>query len=216
MEGDRMKDLLAGVSHLKQSTIRIQSNKVIYFDPIKIIGTPGDADIIFISHSHYDHLSIEDIKKLAKKDTVLVIPEDCANEAKGAGLTNFMTVRPSRSYEVKGLKFNTVPAYNINKNFHKKESNWVGYVMNINDTSYYFAGDTDFIPEMKDIKASVVFLPVGGTYTMTSKEAAEAANIINPLVAVPIHFTDVVGTAEDAQNFINGLNSTIKGIILKK
>jgi L-ascorbate metabolism protein UlaG (beta-lactamase superfamily) len=211
-----MKDLLMGVSHLKQSTIRIQSNKneVIYFDPIQINGTPGDADVIFISHSHYDHFSVEDIKKLAKMDTVLVMPEDCVKAAKEAGLTNSVTVRPSRSYEVKGLKFNTVPAYNINKHFHKKESNWVGYVVNINDTSYYFAGDTDFIPEMKDIKASVVFLPVGGTYTMTSKEAVEAANTINPLVAVPIHFGDIVGTADDATNFINGLNSTIKGIIL--
>lgn len=210
-----MKDLLGGVSHLKQSTIRIQSDKVVYFDPIRINGTPGDADALFISHSHYDHFSVEDVKKLVKKDTVLVLPEDCVKAAKEAGLTNVMTVRPSLGYEVGGLKFDTVPAYNIDKDFHKKESNWVGYIVTVNETSYYFAGDTDFIPEMKDIKTDVAFLPVGGTYTMTWKEAVEAANTIKPLAAVPIHFADIVGTADDAKNFVNGLGSTIKGTILK-
>lgn len=216
MEGVVMKDLLIGVRHMKQSTIKIQSNRVIYFDPIEINGEPKDADIIFISHSHGDHFSIADIKKLVKKDTVLVLPGDCIKAVADAGLTNVVTVLPSKSYEVDGLKFNTVPAYNIGKAFHKKENNWVGYVVNVNNSCYYFAGDTDFIPEMKDIKANVVFLPVGGTYTMTSKEAVEAANTINPPVAVPIHFADIVGTEDDAKNFVNGLSATIKGIILKK
>lgn len=210
-----MNDLLAGVSHLKQSTIRIQSDKVIYIDPFGIDGTPEDADVIFVSHGHYDHFSIEDIKKLAKKDTVLVIPEDCVKAARDAGFENSLSVRPSLSYEVNGLNFNTIPAYNIGKFFHPKDKNWVGYVLKVNNVTYYFAGDTDFILEMKDVKADVAFLPVGGTYTMTWKEAAEAANTISPQVAVPIHFADLVGTADDAQNFVNGLNSTIQGVILK-
>jgi L-ascorbate metabolism protein UlaG (beta-lactamase superfamily) len=216
IKGVIVKDLLYGVSHLKQSTVRMQANKVIYFDPIGIEGEPKDADVIFITHAHGDHFEIDSLKKLAKSDTIFVLPGDCVKQAVDAGLLNVVAARPSRSYEIEGLKFNTVPAYNIDKDYHKKESNWVGYIVTVNNTSYYFAGDTDKIPEMKDIKANVVFLPVGGTYTMTAKEAAEAANLINPLVAVPIHFADVVGTVEDAKNFINSLNPSIKGVILKK
>jgi len=124
-------------------------------------------------------------------------------------------VAPLESYTINGLEFKTVPAYNINKDFHKKDSNWVGYILNINKTLYYFAGDTDIIPEMKDINADVAFLPVGGTYTMTAAEAAKAANTMKPLVAVPIHFADVVGTMEDATSFVNQLDASIRGIILK-
>ena len=138
IEGVVTKDLLSGVSHMKQSTIRMQSGKVIYFDPIGIDGEPKDADIIFISHSHGDLFSITDISKLLKKDTVLVLPGDCVKPVVDAGLTNVVTVLPSKNYEVDGLKFNTVPAYNIGKDYHKKESNWVGYIVNVNNTSYYF------------------------------------------------------------------------------
>jgi L-ascorbate metabolism protein UlaG (beta-lactamase superfamily) len=214
-KGVVLKDLLNGVSLLKQSTIRIQGNKTIYFDPMGIDGEPKDADVIFISHSHGDHFSIDDIKKLAKDNTVFIIPGDCVKQVVDAGFTNIVTVSPSKSYEVDGLKFSTVPAYNIDKDFHRKDSNWLGFIVNVNGISYYFAGDTDNIPEMKDIKASVVFLPVGGTYTMTSSEAVEAANIMNPLFAVPMHYQDVVGTKEDAQNFVKDLNDSIKGVLLK-
>ena len=208
-------NLLHGVSHLKQSTIRMQGSKTVYFDPMGIGGEPKDADVIFVTHSHSDHFSIDDIKKLTKKGTVMILPGDCIKAAVDAGLTNVVTVWPSKSYEVDGLKFNTVPAYNINKDFHRRERNWVGYVVHVNHASYYFAGDTDKIPEMKDIKADVVFLPVGGTYTMTWPEAVEAANIIRPVIAVPIHFADIVGTADDARNFTSGINSSIRGVILK-
>lgn len=215
IKGVVLKDLLNGVSLLKQSTIRIQGNKTIYFDPMGIEGEPKDADVIFISHSHGDHFSIDDIRKLAKDNVLLIVPGDCVKPVVDAGFTNIITVSPSKNYEIDGLKFNTVPAYNIGKDFHKKESNWMGFLVNVNGISYYFAGDTDIIPEMKDIKAGVVFLPVGGTYTMTSQEAVEAANIINPLVAVPIHYQDVVGTKEDAQNFVKGLNASINGVLVK-
>lgn len=215
IKGVVLKDLLNGVSLLKNSTIRIQGDKTIYFDPMGIEGEPKDADVIFISHSHGDHFSIDDIKKLAKDDAVFIIPGDCVKPVVDAGYTNIVTVLPSKSYDVDGLKFSTVPAYNIDKDFHKKDSNWSGYIVNVNGISYYFAGDTDRIPEMDDIKASVVFLPVGGTYTMTSNEAVEAANIINPLIAVPMHYQDVAGTKEDAQNFVKGLNTSIDGVLLK-
>lgn len=215
IKGVVLKDLLNGVSLLKQSTIRIQGNKTVYFDPMGIEGEPKDADVIFISHSHGDHFSIDDIKKLAKENALLIVPNDCVKQVVEAGFTNIVAVSPSKSYEVDGLKFSTVPAYNIDKEFHKKDSNWLGFIANINGISYYFAGDTDYIPEMKDIKASVAFLPVGGTYTMTSNEAVEAANTMNPLIAVPIHYQDIVGTKKDAQDFVKGVNGLIKGVLLK-
>lgn len=207
-------ELLSGVSHLKHATIRIQAERVIYFDPFRIEGAPEDADIIFVTHSHFDHFSPDDIRKVANKKTVLVLPEDCLQAAADAGFADAVAVRPLESYEVDGLKFNTVPAYNIGKEFHKKDRNWVGYIVYVNGASYYFAGDSDMIPEMKDVKADVVFLPVGGTYTMTWKEAVQAADMMNPQVAVPVHYSEIVGTVDDAENFINGLNASIKGIIL--
>ncbi len=216
IKGVVLKDLLKGVQHLTNSTIRIQGSKVIYFDPINITGEPKDADFIFITHTHGDHFSINDIKKLMKKETVVVIPQDGISETVKQNITNVVTVLPQKSYEIDGLKFKTTSAYNIGKDFHKKDSNWVGYIVNINNINYYDAGDTDLIPEMKDIKTNVAFLPVGGTYTMNAADAANAANLIKPLAAVPIHFADVVGTWDDANKFVSLLNSNIKGQIVKQ
>lgn len=209
------KELFNGISHMKQSTVRIAANKIVYFDPYKIDGEPGDADIILISHIHFDHLSLPDVKKVAKPTTKIVVPADGADALIKEGFTNILTVKASESYNLDGLDFHTVPAYNLNKDFHKKSSNWVGYILNINNTFFYFAGDTDFIPEMRNIHADVVFLPIGGTYTMDAKEAAEAANAIKPQAAVPIHFADVVGTYKDAETFVKLLDPSIKGVILK-
>lgn len=207
--------LLNGVSHMKQSTVRILGGRTVYFDPYDIQEEINDADVIFISHSHYDHFSVKDIRKIAKNETMLVIPEDCTRDAEKAGFKNIMIAVPNSSYEAAGLKFSAVPAYNTDKKFHRKMSNWVGYVLNMNDAVYYFAGDTDYIPEMKNIKADVVFLPVGGVYTMNWKEAVEAANVMRPQIAVPIHFKDIVGSFEDAEKFIQGIHSNIHGVILK-
>lgn len=207
--------MLRGIRLLTHASIRIEGQKIIYLDPFKINGSPHDADIVFVSHSHSDHYSPEDIKKLAKPGTLLVIPGSCASAAVDAGFTNVLAVEPGNDYDAEGLKFSTVPAYNTNKSFHRKDSNWVGYIVNVNDTQYYFAGDTDHIPEMKKIKADVVFLPVGGTYTMTAAEAAEAANTMKPRVAVPVHYGEIVGNERDARNFVNMLDRPIRGVVLK-
>lgn len=209
-------DLLRGISHRKQSTVRIAADKVIYVDPFEISGAPKDADIIFVTHTHGDHFSIRDIKKLAKAATKFVITPDGKDGLIKEGYKDILTVAPSKDYVIDGLEFTTVPAYNTDKNFHKKGDNWVGYILTVNKTRYYFAGDTDVIPEMSGLRADVAFLPVGGTYTMTAAEAAKAANIIKPLVAVPIHFEDLVGTKEDARTFISLLEKPVEGIILKK
>ena len=214
-ETDR-SDLVKNVFHTYQSTILLRGEKTIYFDPVNVAGEPHDADIVFVTDTHGDHFSIPDIQKVLKPEGTLVVPVDGAGKAKAAGIKNVLTVLPNQKYEVSGLDFQTVPAYNTNKAYHPKESNWVGYICKINAVTYYMAGDTDLIPEMKDIQADVAFLPIGGTYTMTAKEAAAAANLIKPAVAVPIHFADVVGTLQDAKDFISLLDPSVKGVILKK
>ncbi|HYH02814.1 MAG TPA: MBL fold metallo-hydrolase [Bacillota bacterium] len=210
------EDLLQGVEHFNQSTIKFHGNKIIYFDPYKLATEPHDADLIFITHTHSDHLSPADLAKAMKPDTTVIVTADGEAKVKAAGITKIITVVPDKDYQVDGVAFKTVPAYNTNKNFHLKEKGWVGYIIQLNNTRYYLAGDTDVIPEMNTFKADVAFLPVGGTYTTTATEAAQAANIIKPAVAVPIHFGSVVGTIEDAKQFIKLLNPEIKGVILQK
>jgi L-ascorbate metabolism protein UlaG (beta-lactamase superfamily) len=214
--GVQLKSLLNNVSVASQSAIKIVTDKVIYIDPYNISGEPKDADLIFITHTHGDHFSIADIKKIMKASTKIIITADGVESLVKEGFNNVIAVYPLESYTLNGLEFKTVPAYNLNKDFHKKDSNWVGYILNINNTSYYFAGDTDVIPEMKDFNVDVAFLPVGGTYTMNATEAAQAANIIKPLVVVPIHYGDVVGSAEDAKTFVDLIDDSIQGVILKK
>lgn len=208
-------NLLKGVSLYKNAGIRMEKSRTIYFDPYQLDENPQDADFIFISHSHFDHLSVEDIKKLVKEDTIIIAPENCIDILKSGGFENTFGVLPSKSYETAGLRYKTISMYNVNKSFHKKECNWVGYIIYIDDASYYFAGDTDIIPEMEGLEVDVAFLPVGGTYTMTADEAVRAAGIIKPLVAVPMHYGDVAGTKEDGESFIKGLGQDIKGVLLK-
>lgn len=208
-------DLLKGVSLHKNSGIRMQKSRTVYFDPFLVDDSRKDADFVFISHSHDDHLDEDSIRRIIKEDTILIAPENCIDQLKAAGFGNALAVLPSKSYEAAGLKFETVPMYNIGKKFHRKDNNWVGYVVHIDDAAYYFAGDTDVIPEMKDIHADVAFLPVGGTFTMTADEAVRAAGIIKPSVAVPMHYADVAGTKKDAEDFIKGLEPAIKGCLIK-
>jgi len=210
-------ELLQGVEHFKQSTLRMQKDgKVIYFDPYQVPKAWGDGDAVFVTHPHGDHYSPQDIKKVLKPGGTLVITADMAGKAEADGFKKVLTVAPDKEYTAEGVSFKAVPAYNTNKPYHARNSNWVGYLVSLAQGSYYFAGDTDLIPEMKDIKADVVFLPVGGTYTMTAEEAAQAANLIKPAAAVPIHFGDVVGSRADAEKFISLLDQGIEGVIIKK
>lgn len=209
-------EILKGISHLKQSTLRFAGEKVIYFDPVAIAGEPKDADLIFVTHLHGDHFSIADLKKLMKQDTLLIAPADVVQQATNEGFKNMTIVEPGKVYQEKGYQFETVASYNIDKNFHPKDNKWLGYILYFNGFSYYIAGDTDLIPEMKNIHVDVAFLPMGGKYTMNVAEAVEAANIIKPKIAVPIHFADVVGTWEDAEKFVAMLHKDVKGIILKQ
>ncbi len=209
--------MLENMQVLYHSSIKINREKVIYIDPFKIDNDYHDADIIFITHSHFDHYSEEDIDKIIKEETKLIVTEDLEKKVlEKVKKENVICVQPEKNYLVDGINFETIPSYNTNKQFHPKANNWVGYVIELNGIKYYFAGDTDITEENKKVKCDVAFVPVGGTYTMTAKEAAELVNIIKPKIAVPIHYGSVVGTTKDAEDFVISLNEKIEGRILMK
>ena len=187
---------------LGHASVRIISDRVIYIDPYKITSSEK-ADLILITHGHYDHCSIDDIQKIAKPTTVIVATTDCSSKISGkVEVAAVHLVEPGKSVNVDGIKVEAVPAYNIGRQFHPKNNEWVGYIIEVKGKRIYHAGDTDLIPEMKKIKADVALLPIGGTYTMAAEDAAEAANQINPkIAAIPIHFGEIVGTKADAEKF---------------
>lgn len=198
-----------------QSSIQLIEKKNIYFDSIKM-EEKHDADYIFITHTHWDHFSKEDILKIKKDDTKIIGPFDMKEELEGMGFQkeNVFLVKPNQLFSVDDLYIQTVPAYNLNKEYHKKEKEWVGYIIDFENTKYYIPGDTDVLEENKSIQCDVAFIPIGGTYTMTAKEAAEYINIIKPKKVIPIHYNMVVGTKEDEQNFVNNIDSNIEVEIL--
>lgn len=210
--------MLKDIKVLYHSSIKINKEKVIYIDPFKIDSNYNDADIIFITHDHYDHYSEEDIDKVKKDDTVIIAPEELLTKLlrKGFRQDYIVTVEPDEQDMVEGIKFETVPAYNINKQFHPKENGWVGYIIEIKGFRYYISGDTDITEENKKIRCDVAFVPVGGTYTMDFKEAAFLINEIRPKIAVPIHYGSIVGTKQDAEDFKRLLHPGIECKILMK
>ena len=210
--------MLENIEVLYHSSIRINKEKTIYIDPFKIDKNYNDADIVFITHDHYDHYSEEDIDKVINENTTIIIPEELLTKIlrKGINKNAVITVESNKEYMVQGIKFETIPAYNTNKTFHPKENDWVGYIITLDGIRYYIAGDTDITEENRKVKCDVAFVPVGGTYTMDFKEAAQLINEIQPKIAVPIHYGSVVGTNQDATDFVKLLHPSIKGIILMK
>ena len=210
--------MLDNIEVLYHSSIRINKEKIIYIDPFKIDKNYNDAYIVFITHDHFYHYSEEYIDKVINENTTIIIPEELLTKLlkKGINKNAIITVEPNKNYMVQGIKFETIPAYNTNKTFHPKENGWVGYIIIINGIRYYIAGDTDITEENKKVKCDVAFVPVGGTYTMDFKEAAQLINEIKPKIAIPIHYGSVVGTEQDAIDFVRLLHPEIKGIILMK
>lgn len=188
--------MLDKIKWLGHASFRIEGEKTIYIDPWKTGGGPT-ADIILITHEHYDHCSVDDVEALAGEDTAIVTVSDCARKL-GRDVT---VIAPGEAVDVKGIRIEAVPAYNLNKSFHPRGAGWVGFVIEVEGTRIYHTGDTDFIPEMKDVKADIMLVPVGGTYTMTASEAAQAVKTVNPKIAVPMHFGDIVGEKRDAETF---------------
>lgn len=213
-----MNDKIENVEILCHSSIRIKNKNIIYVDPFKIEKNYNDADLIFITHDHYDHYSEEDIDKVINKNTIIIVPDGLLIKLlkKGIDKDRIVVVKPNNEYKIDEIIFKTVPAYNTNKKFHPKENGWVGYIINLESTRYYIAGDTDITEENQKVNCDIAFVPVGGTYTMDYIEAASLVNKIEPKIAIPIHYGSIVGTKQDAANFIKLLNTNIKGIILMK
>lgn len=187
-------------------------NKIIYIDPYIMPKELKKADVIFITHEHFDHCAPENVEKLIKNDGIVVAPKDCAQKLKGM---ETIIIGPDEQKEVKGIKFETLAAYNLNKNFHVKKTGWVGYIITINGVKIYHAGDTDFIPEMKKLRnIDVALIPIGGTYTMDEKEAAEAVNTIRPKIVIPMHYNTLKETKKNPKDFEKLVESGIEVKIL--
>lgn len=189
--------MLENIKWLGHAGFKLKGEKTVYIDPFKINDTEP-ADIIIVTHEHFDHLSPDDIKKIQTGKTVIATTPDLYSKFSG----NIKTISPGKYLNVDGIKIEAVPAYNLNKEFHPKVKNWMGVIVTINGKRIYHAGDTDNIPEMSALKnVDVALLPVSGTYVMTAEEAADAANKIMPKIAVPMHYGAIIGTRDDAEKF---------------
>lgn len=209
-------NVLKGVQLFKQSMVKLTGEQVVYIDPYKVDGEPKDGDIIFITHTHGDHFSLSEIRKVAKPDATIVFPAKELDKLADAGFENVVGAVPLQEGNVKGIAYKAVPAYNTQTSNHPKDREWVGYIIRLNGASYYLAGDTDLIPEMEELDADVAFLPIGGTYTMAYEEAARAANLIRPRIVIPYHYADVVGSRDDAIRFIDLIEPGITAILMKE
>jgi L-ascorbate metabolism protein UlaG (beta-lactamase superfamily) len=189
--------------------------KTIFFDPFGIKDSSVKADFILITHGHYDHCSVEDVKKVAKESTIIITTPDCQSKLSNLKIKNITLVSPGNKLQVLNMKLEVVPAYNTNKAFHPKEQEWVGYVLEVDGKRIYHAGDTDLIPEMKDLKdIDYALLPVSGTYVMTADEAVQAVDIIKPKHAIPMHYGNIVGNSSDAEKFKKNAKTDV--LILKQ
>lgn len=203
------------VQVLTHSSIRIAGNQIIYFDPFNVEGEPHDADIICVTHDHFDHYSPEDLAKVKNAATILVCTKTMKDALSNSGISEEFTelVAPGDEMEINGVRIQAVPAYNVGKQFHPQANQWVGYLVTMNNVIYYIAGDTDINEDVKKVRCDVALLPVGGTYTMTAEEAAKLAEIIHPKAAIPTHYGSVAGEAKDGQIFADLLKDKINAII---
>lgn len=213
------------IKWLGHSGFLIKNHKNVYIDPYNIKTDSEKADIILITHSHYDHCSVADIKNIIKDGTKILLTADCQSKMTRFDIPiDMQIVEPNQELSLGEIKISTVPSYNIDKPFHQKSEEWIGYLIKINGVIIYHAGDTDFIPEMQKLtgfkqpdKQFIALLPIGGRFTMNAEEAAEAAKLIQPTLAIPIHYGSIIGAKEDADEFLRLCQKeSINAMILEK
>jgi L-ascorbate metabolism protein UlaG (beta-lactamase superfamily) len=196
--------MLENIHWLGHDSFRLDGTATVYIDPWKLPAGPPPAGLVLVTHDHFDHLSLPDIDAIAGPDTVVVGPASVTGQVRGL---ETVTVAPGDTANVAGVELLAVHAYNLDKfrapgqPYHPRESGGVGYVVALDGVRYYHAGDTDVVPEMADVRCDVAFLPVGGKFTMTWEEAAEACDLIGPAVAVPMHYGEIIGDIRDAERF---------------
>lgn len=194
----------------------------ICFDPYKLT-KPISADIVLISHNHFDHLSMEDLSNVVNENTTIIASNECVSQLSSIRCKQTIGISPQEEKTISGVKVKAVPAYNLDKinpdtqkPFHPKEDNKVGFIVTIDGKSFYHTGDSDLIPEMDDLKVDVLLIPVSGTYVMTAKEAAKAVEKIKPKLAIPMHYGTIVGSEADAMELKNMVTSLCEIQILTK
>ena len=205
-----VNDVVKNITWLGHDGFLIKGDdQVIVIDPFQV-NECEPADIILVTHEHYDHCSPEDIQKIQKASTVIVTEANSAEKLSG----DVRVVRPGEKLTVSGIPVEVVPAYNTNKDFHPKQNGWLGFILTVDGVRIYHAGDTDLIPEMDSIKADIALLPVSGTYVMTAEEAVDAAKTIKPQVVIPMHYGAIVGSADDARRFCDAMAGTCEVVLL--
>jgi len=206
-----VNDVVKNITWLGHDGFLIKGDgKTIVTDPFQVKDCEP-ADIILVTHEHYDHCSPEDVQKVQKASSVIITEANSAAKLSG----DVRVVQPGDKLTVEGIPIEVVPSYNTNKSFHPKQNGWLGFIVTVEGVRIYHAGDTDLIPEMASFDADIALLPVSGTYVMTAEEAVEAAKMIKPKVVIPMHYDAIVGSSEDAQRFSDALSGFCEVVVLK-
>ena len=206
-----VQDFAQKIKWLGHDGFRIEGSKTVYFDPYEVGAGPA-ADLILVTHEHFDHCSPSDVATLSGGHTVIVTEKDSAAKLSG----EVRVMRPGDTLTLDGVKIEAVPAFNVDKQFHPRANGWLGFIVEIDGVRIYHAGDTDFIPEMEEMTVDIALLPVSGTYVMTAAEAVEAAMAIAPKLAIPMHFGAIVGRDSDAAAFREALSGKVDVLVLEK